>query len=310
MNFADRLNHAIREKQSCTVVGLDPDVARLPAAVRDAATGSGRERLAAAVLAFGKRILDIVAPLVPAVKPQVAYYERLGWAGVRAFEETVAYAHAKGLLVIGDVKRGDIGSTARAYAFAHLGGDPDAPADPAALPDAVTVNPLFGTDGVAPFIEQAVPAGRGVFVLVRTSNPSSVEIQGEGSDPSALSRRLAARVAAWGADAVGESGYSAVGAVVGATFPEDARVLRAAMPHAIFLVPGFGAQGAGVADVAPNFRPDGLGAVVNSSRGIIFACTRPPWDRQFGARRWEEAVEAATRKMNDDLRPLLTPTPA
>lgn len=283
-HFGDRLTAAIREKRSCVVVGLDPRVSRLPRPLRDRATRS-REDAARAVVEFNRGVLEAVAPYAVAVKPQAAFYEELGWQGFKALEETVAAARRMGLLVIADMKRGDIGSTAAAYARACLD-TLDA--------DAVTVNGYFGSDGVAPFLEH-VARGKGVFVLVKTSNPSSVEVQDVRAGEQFVYERMADLVTQWSAGHIGREGYSAVGAVVGATFPAVIARLRAAMPHAILLLPGYGAQGATAGDCAGAFDANGLGAVVNSSRGIIFAYEDAP------AADWRTAVGNAARRMRDDL---------
>lgn len=276
-SFADRLVDAIRAKNSRVVVGLDPRLESLPPEF---------ERTARGVLAFNREIVKIVGGLAAAVKPQIAFYEKLGIAGLEAYVETCRFAREAGLLVIGDVKRGDVPETAKAYAEAHFG--------PFAA-DALTINPYFGTDGIAPFVEAAKAAGGGLFVLVKTSNPSSKEIQDLDVGGRPLHAVVAEKTVAWGASFVGESGYSSVGAVVGATHPSEARRLREAMPKRFFLVPGYGAQGGTAADVAVCFEAGGLGAVVNASRSIVFAFEKKP------GMPWREAVEQAARAMRDDI---------
>ncbi|NQT19961.1 MAG: orotidine-5'-phosphate decarboxylase [Planctomycetes bacterium] len=302
-NFADRLIAAIEEKGSPACVGIDPRPELIPAEITKHSRQRGEAGArVAAVLAFSREILEIVAGHVAVVKPQVAFYEALGAAGLMAYAETVRAAGKRGLLVIGDVKRSDIGSTAQAYAASHLRELPNGDEVGAFTADAVTVNPYLGSDGVEPFIEAAAEEGRGVFVLVKTSNPSSAEFQDlkvEGGRE--LFVEVADKVNEWGGGLIGERGYSAVGAVVGATYPEQASRLRTIMPKAYFLVPGYGAQGGSAKDTAPCFNNDGLGAVVNSSRGIIYAWTRPPYKEQYGERRWREAVEAAAKDMAADL---------
>ena len=287
-NFADRLISAIDEKRSCVVVGLDPRIDALPPGLRERAAES-QEGAAEAVIEFNRRVIQAVAPYAVAVKPQSAFYEMLGWQGVRAYAETIRAAHQSGLMVIADVKRGDIGSTAEAYARAHL--------DEFGA-DAVTVNPYLGSDGVAPFLKRT-GEGKGIFVLVKTSNPSSVELQDLDAGGSPLYEKVAALVQRWGAGCRGKAGYSAVGAVVGATFPAAAGRLRELMPHAIFLIPGYGAQGGSAADCRTCFDGSGRGAIVNSSRGIIFAYDRLPEAER--AAKWQEAVADAVRTMRDDL---------
>jgi orotidine-5'-phosphate decarboxylase len=305
-HFADRLIAATEAKDTPAVVGIDPRVEYCPAPLRADVLGDRpltRENAAELIAAFSRAVIDAVAPLVAVVKVQSAFFECLGWPGVRAFEAVVRHAKDQGLLVIADVKRSDIGSTAAAYAHGTVGA---MAANGTTLfelgADAATINPYFGTEGVAPFVEQAAENGRGLFVLVRTSNPGAEEIQGLAVDGEPLYMRVGARVEQWGQDCIGQSGYSAVGAVVGATNPADAARLRTAMPHAIFLVPGYGAQGGGAADVAAAFDAQGRGAVVNSSRGIIFAWRRPPYDTDYGEARWQEAVAAAAKAMVEDLR--------
>jgi len=289
-NFADRLVSAVENKRTCVVVGLDPRVDQLPEALRERA-GVSLDAAADAIVEFNSGIIRAVAPHAVAVKPQAAFYEALGWQGFRAFAATVRLAREAGLLVISDVKRGDIGSTAEAYAQAHLDLF-DA--------DAVTVNPYLGTDGIAPFLARA-EKGKGIFSLVKTSNPSSAELQDLRVGDDTLCEKVAALVERWGEGCRGACGYSASCAVVGATFPEMAKRLRALMPHTLFLVPGYGAQGGGAEDCRPCFDERGLGAVVNSSREIIFA-----W-RKAGTPDWAGAAGDAARRMKEDLERVRAP---
>jgi orotidine-5'-phosphate decarboxylase len=278
------------------VVGLDPQIERLPACVHsEAQGGDARARAADAIRRFNEQVIEQVAPFAVAVKPQIAFYEILGPAGLEAYEAAVTCAQAAGLLVIGDIKRGDIGSTAAAYARAHLcPEDSDGMTRPAA--DAVTINPYLGTDSVAPFVEAARTQGAGLFVLVRTSNPSASELQDLVIEGRALHDHVGALVTRWGSDLIGDCGYSSVGAVVGATAPAELARLRADLPQAWFLVPGVGAQGATAADVAPAFGRDGLGAIVNSSRGILYAFGAPE------TANWQIPVADAARQLRDQLR--------
>jgi orotidine-5'-phosphate decarboxylase len=301
-NFADRLVEAIRRKRSTVVVGLDPRLDLLPSDLRLRHGAGGTARPAAAsraILAFNKKVIDAVAPHAVAVKPQSAFYEIYGHEGVDAFEATCAYAADRGLLVIADVKRGDVPDTAEAYARAYL--SPDSPVD------ALTVNPLFGRDGTEPFLKAAAATGRGVFILVHTSNPSSKEIQDLSVRGQPLYLAIADMVRAWGEGEglVGRSGYSSIGAVAGATFPEQAKEIRSILPRAFLLVPGYGAQGATAKDLGVYYNADGLGAVVNASRSVIFAYTRSPGRETYGEKRWEEAVAAAARTMKEELQPYL-----
>jgi len=302
-NFADRLVAAIRSRRSCAVVGIDPRLDQLPEALLATHPHAKHDLSEAAECyrEFGLRIVERIALLVPAVKPQIAFFERLGPAGIRAYAAVVARARELGLLVIADVKRNDIGTTAQAYAEAYLGplGTDDLPAGIEV--DAVTVNAYLGSDGILPFVEAAAAHGKGVFILVRTSNPSAGEFQDLEQDGTKVYETVAEKVNEWGRSLIGESGYSSIGAVVGATYPAEAAELRRRMPGAYFLVPGYGAQGGSADDVAPCFNPDGLGAVVNASRAIIFAHRAAPWNEQFGEEDWEQALVAATNRMNENL---------
>ena len=283
-HFADMLLAACATKQSRVVVGLDPHFALLPPSLTTQArqaTAPQVRRVAAAeaIMAFNREILPAVADKVAAVKPQLAFYEQWGPAGIKAYEDTVALAHELGLLVIADAKRNDIGSTAEAYAAAFLGraaNDASAAPIPSEQPDpweadAITVNPYFGMDGITPFL-QRWPRGKGLFALLRTSNSSAPQVQ---DIPTAgggkVYTQLAELISGWGEESVGACGYSALGAVVGATYPEDMQALRRVMPHTLFLVPGYGAQGGDAASVAAAFKPDGFGAVINTSRQVLFA---------------------------------------
>lgn len=305
-HFADRLAAQIEKKRSQIVVGLDPRIERIPPQILEeslARHGRTPHGAADAIERFNRAVIDAVAEHAAAIKCQIAFYERHGLAGLGAYASTLSYARSKGLLAIGDVKRSDIGSTAAAYAAAHLGCDKDDAAfcPPDFVADAITINPLLGSDGVAPFIEQAAEQGRGLFALVKTSNPSSAEIQDLSCDGKPLYERVAALVEQWGTPYRGECGYSLVGAVVGATFPRVVARLREAMPHTFFLLPGFGAQGAGVEDVLPAFDAEGSGAVVNSSRAITYAHERPPFSEEFGIERWQEAAAEAARRMKEQI---------
>ncbi len=274
-NFADMLMDAMDAKRSRLAVGLDPQIQYVPDDVRGPAVRAGGHSCGAAaemILNFNKIVIDIVTPYVPAVKVQVAFYEAFGSAGYRAFEDTLKYAAGKGLVVIADVKRSDIGSTAHAYARAHLGvTEFDEHPVHRAHAHAVTLTPFFGWEGIEPFLYTAVESMKGIFIMVRSSNPTAHEIQGKAGDPDPLFLRVARKVDEWGRDSIGDRGYSAVGAVVGATYAEDIPVLRKAMPRALFLLPGYGAQGATAADVAGAFDANGHGAIVAASRRIILA---------------------------------------
>jgi orotidine-5'-phosphate decarboxylase len=289
-HFADRLMEAVERKRSHVVVGLDPDYALLPPDLLAAQEGRLYEssdcRKVAAYREFLFSLLPRVAARSAAVKIQLAYFEAAGAEGWRLYQDLVGEAQSLGCLVIADAKRGDIGSTAEAYARAHL---------EVAGADALTVNPLFGTDGLEPFLRRVRQTGKGVFILVKTSNPSSAELQDvELAEGGSLSQRLARLTAQWAAGAIGASGYSSVGAVVGATHPEQALALRRLMPGVPLLIPGYGAQGGRAPDLAGLFDSQGLGAVVNSSRAIIYAHRNRPGN-------WLDAAEAELEEMRESL---------
>ncbi len=300
----NKLIEKIQKTGAPIVVGLDPMLAYVPEHIQKAAFAEYGETLAGAAEAiwqFNKAIIDATYDLIPAVKPQVAMYEQFGVEGMQAFQKTVAYCHEKNLVVIGDVKRGDIGSTSAAYAAGHLGtvqvgSKCYAPFDE----DFITVNPYLGTDGVKPFAEVCKAQKKGLFILVKTSNPSSGEFQDRLIDGKPLYEHVAEKVAAWGADCMGDS-YSYIGAVVGATYPEVGKILRKVMPKSFILVPGYGAQGGKGKDLVHYFNEDGLGAIVNSSRGIIAAYKQEAYAR-FGAENFADASRQAVIDMAEDIR--------
>lgn len=311
----DRLIEAIERTQNPSVVGLDPTPALVPPQVVASFADEVREsvedeselpaaQLAVAYFEFNRTIIDAVADIVPAVKPQIAMYEAIGPAGIDVYTMTCEYAQQQGLYVLGDIKRGDIGSTAAAYA-GHLSGvtTDETVFDPW-HEDAVTVNPYLGTDGITPFVEAATAADKDIFVLVRTSNPSSKELQElELADGGKLYEHVADLVEGWGSETIGEHSYSRVGAVVGATHPEEGAALRARMLHTFFLVPGYGAQGGTAAGVAGMFDQDGSGAIVNSSRGIIGAWKKTGEYRDdMSADEALRVVASAARKAAEDMR--------
>lgn len=285
------------------MVGLDPMLNYIPEHIQKKAFdefGETLEGAAEAVWQYNKAIVDAVWDLIPAVKPQIAMYEQFGVEGVKAFKKTVDYCKSKDLVVIGDVKRGDIGSTSAAYAVGHLGkvqvgGKTYAGFDE----DFATVNPYLGSDGVKPFVEVCQKEKKGLFILVKTSNPSSGEFQDRLVDGRPLYELVGEQVARWGEDCMGEN-YSYVGAVVGATYPEQGKILRKIMPKAYILVPGYGAQGGKGKDLVHFFNEDGLGAIVNSSRGIIAAYKQEAYAK-FGAEHFAEASRAAVEDMVKDI---------
>lgn len=295
-NFGDRLIAAVREKRNPVVVGLDPRWEQLPPPLTAGIAAGDRAAMARAYFRFCADVIDVVAPLVAVVKPQAAFFEQLGPDGMLALAEVIRHARQKGLLVILDGKRNDIGTTATAYADGYLG------EASAWQVDALTVSPYLGADSLEPFVDVAVARGAGLFVLVKTSNPGGGQFQDLTADGKSLYALVAEFVQELAANTAGAHNFGAVGAVVGATYPEQLAELRAAMPAACLLIPGYGSQGATARDVAAGFDDHGLGAVINNSRGIIFAYSHRGYDERFGAARWQEAVAAATREMIDELR--------
>ena len=294
----------IKKTEAPIVVGLDPMLNYIPEQVQKKAFaefGETLEGAAEAIWQFNKEIVDKTYDLIPAVKPQIAMYEQFGIPGLAAFKKTVDYCKEKGLVVIGDIKRGDIGSTSAAYAAGHIGrvqvGDKAyAPFDE----DFVTVNPYLGSDGVNPFLDVCKEEKKGIFVLVKTSNPSSGEFQDQLIDGRPLYELVGEKVAAWGEEVMGDA-YSYVGAVVVATYPEMGKVLRKIMPKAYILVPGYGAQGGKGKDLVHFFNEDGLGAIVNSSRGIIAAYKQEKY-QSFGSENFGDASRAAVKDMAEDIK--------
>lgn len=299
VHFADRLSAAISAVGNPVLVGIDPRIEDFPAGFLDRFPAD-RPGVSEALREFGCGVVDAVAGLVPAVKFQAAFYEMYGPEGIGALHATARHARQNNLIVIIDGKRNDIGSTAEAYARAYLGKVPLGDRYEATWDaDALTVNPYLGSDGISPFVKVADRQGKGVFVLVRTSNATAGEIQDLVADGKPIYRHVADRLKTWAAGHAGECGYSLVGAVVGATYPEQLTELRQALPGVLFLVPGYGAQGGSAADVAGAFDADGFGAVVNNSRGLTFAYRLPAYAR-FGPD-WQSAVREAVRLMVDDL---------
>lgn len=303
LSYIERLNNRVLAARTPALVGIDPRWDLLPASIRSEAEtrpGSTLEQTAYGFEAFSKQLIDVVSPLVPAIKPQVAFFEQLGVPGFQALHSVMQYARKAGLIVIADAKRGDIGTTAEAYADAWLAGeDPDSAAWPS---DALTINPYLGTDSLEPFVRLASRRGAGLYVLVRTSNPGAAEFQDRVSDGQPLYCTVAATVQQLSESTkVSNQTFGCVGAVVGATWPTQLEELRRRMPAVPLLIPGYGAQGGTSADTAGAFNTDGLGAVVNSSRGINFAWQRRPYAEQYGEAHWQDAVEAATRDMIADL---------
>lgn len=303
----NKLIAKIQKTQAPIVVGLDPMLDYIPAHVKEKAFaefGETLEGAAEAIWQFNKEIVDKTYDLIPAVKPQIAMYEQFGVEGLKAYQRTVDYCHSKDLVVIGDIKRGDIGSTSAAYASGHLGKvQVGSKCYTAFNEDFATVNPYLGSDGVKPFLEVCREEGKGLFILVKTSNPSSGEFQDRLIDGRPLYELVGEKVAQWGREHMGDS-YSYIGAVVGATYPEMGKILRKIMPKTFILVPGYGAQGGKGKDLAHFFNEDGLGAIVNSSRGIIAAYKQEAYVA-FGAEQFGDASRAAVEDMAKDIREAL-----
>jgi orotidine-5'-phosphate decarboxylase len=300
----DQLIRNIKRTGAPVVVGLDPVLGYVPAQIKKKAFaefGETLEGAAEAIWEFNKQIVDAVYDLIPAVKPQIAMYEQYGIPGLVCYERTVSYCQSKGLVVIGDIKRGDIGSTSESYAIGHLGHVRVGSREYTGFhEDFSTVNPYLGSDGVKPFLNVCRQENKGIFILVKTSNPSSGEFQDRLIDGKPLYEHVAEKVNEWGADMIGEEGYSSVGAVVGATYPEQGKLLRKVMPKSFILVPGYGAQGGKGADLVDFFNEDGLGAIVNSSRGIICAYQKDAY-ASFGEENFADASRQAVLDMIEDI---------
>ncbi len=305
----NKLISKIQKTKAPIVVGLDPMLSYVPEHIQKKAFaeyGETLEGAAEAIWQFNKEIVDKTYDLIPAVKPQIAMYEQFGIEGLKAYKKTVDYCKSKDLVVIGDIKRGDIGSTSAAYAVGHLGKVQVGSKTYAGFDeDFATVNPYLGSDGVKPFIDVCKQENKGLFILVKTSNPSSGEFQDQKIDGKTLYELVGEKVAQWGEDHMGESGYSYIGAVVGATYPEQGEILRKVMPKSLILVPGYGAQGGKGKDLVHFFNEDGLGAIVNSSRGIIAAYKQEAYAK-FGAENFGDASRAAVEAMIADIQGALT----
>ncbi|MBN2042825.1 MAG: orotidine-5'-phosphate decarboxylase [Candidatus Aenigmarchaeota archaeon] len=298
-NFADRLLEKIEERDNPSVIGLDSDFTKIPDHLKIKNLkkfGNNVRGVTECILEFNKKLLDSISDIVPAVKIQSAFYEMYGFEGMRVFQETADYAKRKNLIVIGDVKRNDIGNTAKAYSSGYIGEvDVFGRKGKTFDLDCITVNPYLGSDGIAPFIEDSKNNGKGIFVLVKTSNPSSIEIQDLETANGKIYETVARLVSNWSEGLEGERGYSPVGAVVGATFPEEMRMLRKIMERSILLVPGYGTQGGGIKDVKNAFNQNGSGALIHSARKVIFSFEKNrPEDFDLTAR--EECV-----RMRDEI---------
>ena len=301
----DTLISKIKKTHNPTVVGLDPRLGMIPDCIKEVAYetyGKTPTGAAKAFLAFNKAIIDEVHDLIPAVKPQVAMYEQFGAPGMQAYIDTIAYAKSKDLVIIGDIKRCDIASTAENYSDGHIGRvSVEEEKFEIYKEDLITLNPYMGYDSIEPYMKNCETYDKGMFVLVKTSNPNSGEVQDIMVGQQHFYEYMGALVAKWGQDFIGESGYSRIGAVVGATYPEQGKALRKLMPKTYFLVPGYGAQGATAEDLAGCFNKDGLGAIVNSSRGIIAAYQKDHYGKDFGPADFAKASRQAVIDMRDDL---------
>lgn len=302
MNAIDKLINKIKETNNPTVIGLDPRYDMLPDCIKQKYNESV-EKIAQGILEYNKALIDNVCDIIPAVKPQMAFYEAFGIDGMKCFQETCKYAKQKGMVVIVDAKRGDIGSTAESYSNAYIGKtkveDKLYGLD---YIDFITVNAYFGTDCVKPFIEDCKKYDKGIFILVKTSNPSSGELQDlKLENGKTIYETMGDLVETWGKDLRGENGYSSIAAVVGATYPEQLQTLRAEMPHTFFLIPGYGAQGGKAEDVALGFDQNGLGGIINASRSLMCAYKSDRWKDKFSDEEFAKATRAEAIRMRDEL---------
>lgn len=301
-NAIDELINKIKQMNNPTVIGLDPRYDILPECIRKKYPQTV-EGACQGFLEFNKALIDATYDIIPAVKPQIAFYEMFGIEGMKVFDETCKYAKSKGMIVIADMKRGDIGTTAQAYSNAAIGRTPIGEINHSIFDvEFVTVNPYLGTDGVKPFVDDCAKYGKGIFVLVKTSNKSSGELQDiKTEDGEELYKKVAKLVNEWGKDLVGEHGYSSISAVVGATYPKQLQELRETMPHSYFLIPGYGAQGGKAEDIALGFDKNGLGGIINASRSLICAYKSEKWKDKYAEEQYAEATRAEAIRMRDEL---------
>ncbi len=302
MNAIDRLINKIKETNNPTVIGLDPRYELLPKCVLEKYPNT-LEGVSQAIVEYNKALIDETYDVIPAVKPQIAFYEMFGIPGMKAFEETCKYAKQKGMIVIADIKRGDIGSTAQGYSNAYLGKTKIGEKEESIFDvDFVTVNPYMGTDCVKPFIEDCKKYGKGIFILVKTSNPSSGELQDvKLENGEEVYVKVAKLVEEWGKDLRGENGYSSIAAVVGATYPKQLKQIREIAPHTYFLIPGYGAQGGKAEDIALGFDKNGLGGIVNASRSLMCAYKSELWKDKFAEKDYAKATRAEALRMKEEL---------
>lgn len=298
----DKLVNKIKETNNPTVIGLDPRYEMIPNCIKEKYS-QDLEGISKAIIEFNKKLIDETCDIIPAVKVQIAFYEMYGIEGLKAFKETCNYAKSKNMLVIADAKRGDIGSTAEGYSKAFLGrtkiGDKEIPIFDV---DFLTVNAYFGIDCVKPFIEDCKKYGKGIFILVKTSNPSSGELQDlKTKDGDEIYTEMAKLVEKWGEELRGEYGYSSISAVVGATYPKQLKQIREIAPHTFFLIPGYGAQGGKAEDIALGFDSNGLGGIVNNSRGLMCAYKSDLWKDKFSEEDFAKATREEAIRMRDEL---------
>ena len=301
-NAIDNLIDKIKEKNNYTVMGLDPRYDLIPNCIKSKYS-QDLEGVSKAIIEFNKALIDSTYDIIAVVKPNSAFYEMFGLPGMKALEETCMYAKSKGMIIIADMKRGDIGTTAEAYSNSSIGKTPIGENLQSIFDvDFVTVNPYLGIDGIKPFIEDCKRYGKGIFVLVKTSNKSSFELQNiETKAGKMIYEKVAELVNEWGGDLIGEYGYSSISAVVGATYPHELEVLRKAMPNSYFLIPGYGAQGGKAEDIKLGFDKNGQGAIVNSSRGLIAAYKSDMWKDKYTDEMFAEATRAEAIRMRDEL---------
>lgn len=301
-NAMDKLIDKIKELDNPTVIGLDPRYDMIPSCITSKYDKT-IEGACKAIVEFNKALIDATYDIIPAVKPQIAFYEMFGVEGINAFNQTCQYAKEKGMIVIADIKRGDIGSTAAGYSNAYLGKTPLLEKEEAIFDvDFVTINPYLGIDGVKPFIEDCKKYGKGMFIIDKTSNPSSGELQDlKLENGRTIYEEVAILIEKWGEELVGEYGYSSVSSVVGATYPEQLQSLRALAPHTFFLIPGYGAQGGKVEDIALGFDKNGIGGIVNASRSLMCAYKKDQWKEQFSEEEFANATRAEAIRMRDEL---------
>ena len=302
MNAIDRLINKIKETNNPTVIGLDPRYELLPKCVLEKYPNT-MEGVSQAIIEYNKALIDETCDVIPAVKPQIAFYEMFGIPGMKAFEETCKYAKQKGMIVIADIKRGDIGSTAQGYSNAYLGKTKIGEKEESIFDvDFVTVNPYMGTDCVKAFIEDCKKYDKGIFILVKTSNPSSGELQDvKLENGEEVYVKVAKLVEEWGKELRGEYGYSSIAAVVGATYPKQLKEIREIAPHTYFLIPGYGAQGGKAEDIALGFDKNGLGGIVNASRSLMCAYKSELWKDKFEEKDYAKATRAEALRMKEEL---------